>query len=182
MKQWLILVFLFGVLITSVCGAEPADDDDKLHSVIAAMITKISAYATLPQNAADSNQEPLVVAVFAEDRKTLETFENVINGKISGNQLWEVKQVHSLSEAAKYQFVFLDDEVPDPDNDWYRSARNRGVITFSCNETKRAVFNFVLVNGKVRFDIHLGLSQLAQVKFDPRLLKLARHLKKDEEQ
>ena len=159
-----------------------ADDDaDTLHSVIAAMITKISAYATLPGDGVDGDQRPVAVAVFSKDRNTLGAFEQLINGKTSGGHLWRVKQVHSLAEASKYQFVFFDDESPDPENDWYLSAKEKGVITFSSNENKRAIFNFVLVDGKVRFDIHLGLSQMAQVKFDPRLLKLARHLKKSEE-
>lgn len=148
-----------------------------MHTVIAAMITKLPAYTTWPAEPAHQKTGRATLAVMTSDAATLATFRKRMDGVKFGGLTWKVVSVSSLDEAAGHQFVFLGKDVKKPGSDWYEKRHSEGVLTFGQNAQAGCIFNFLLVDGRLRFDLDMTLAKRAGMSVDSRLLKLARNVR-----
>lgn len=148
------------------------------HEVVAAMIIKIADYTSWPKGRDPAKDHEITLAVLSEDKQILNVFLRSIHNRKVGKVIWKVKQVTSLSEAEGYSILFVDDHHKTGGQEWHARFHDRGILTFGEGENANCMFNFLLLNGKVRFDLDLNAAKSAGMGFDSRMIKLARQLKK----
>ena len=165
------------VIIGLGSPARAADSRERIHTVIAAMIVKLPSFAKWPAQPPQAESGTATLAVATRDKDVLATFRKGVEGRTIGNLTWRVEQASTLAEAARHQFVFFASDAPKPDADWYEARREKGVLTFGEGGENSCIFDFVIVDGRVRFDLNMVQAQAAGMGIDPRLLKLAQNVR-----
>lgn len=154
------------------------ENSSRFHDVVAAMIIKIADYTYWPEGRDPAKGDEITLAVLSEDKQILNVFLRSVHNRKVGKVIWKVKQVTSLSEAEGYSILFVDDHHKTGGQEWYARFHDRGILTFGEGENANCMFNFILLNGQVRFDLDLNAAKSAGMGFDSRMIKLARQLKK----
>lgn len=172
---WLLaLVMLFSLALST----SAASSSSKFHSVIAGIISKLPSYTTWPTN---QPSETATLAVWTTSDTTFAAFKKEMDGRQGGGLQWNVVRVQSLAEAAEHRFVFFGRNVEEPPRTWYADLRHRGILTFgesNGSDPQGSIFNFTVIRGKVRFDLDMTFAQAAGMRVDPRIMKLARKVKR----
>lgn len=160
--------------------ADAIGANDKVHRVIAGMIAKMPAFTKWPTEPDFRSTKVATLAVMTANDATFAAFKREMDGRQSGGLTWKVKRVRTLAETTGYQFVFFGKEFREPELEWYRTRKTTGVLTFGEKETRSdrsAIFSFVVVKGRLRFDVDMVAAGEANVSIDPRLFKLARKVR-----
>jgi len=90
---------------------------------------------------------------------------------------WKVARVRTLDEAGAHKFIFFARTHANRRWNGIGVGEPRGVLTFgeqAPRAGRAAIFSFVVVKGRIRFDVNMAMAREAGVSMDSRLLKPAR--------
>ncbi len=156
------LVFSFIFLWTSSVWA--GADLEKLEAIY---IQKIINYIDWPQ----ADGEDFVIAVEGQD-ELFNHLEDVFRTPVRGKTVRIMRYDRKGSVApARILCLFTSrDKIPSQSGVLVITQRDKGI-------PDGAVINFVLEEGKLRFDINNSEAQRREIRINARLLKLARSIK-----
>jgi len=179
-----LAALLFGGISEIATAADGPDFADSVMNMSLEELMEVQVEIVSKKPTLISTTPAAVTVINAEDirRSGARTLPEILRqapGVQAAQQnanYWRVVSVNSLDDAARYQFVFFGKDVNKPGSDWYEERHSQGVLTFGQNGKAGCIFNFLLVDGRLRFDLDMTLAKRAGMRVDSRLLKLARRV------
>jgi hypothetical protein len=104
---------------------------------------------------------------------------DTIGNKKNHNQQIIFNFIRNPSEARNCQLVFLDFANRESLRGWISSMAELAVLTVSDKQefiTMGGMIQFVIVDGKIRFDINQSAAKSSSIKVSSKLLRLARNV------
>ena len=169
-----------------VAGARPVlpgslEETELLErSVKAAFLFKFPNYVDWPSAAFGTADAPIVIGVAGSEGVARE-LQQIVAGRTGGQRPVVVRQLREGDSLADVQVLFIGRSDAPRMQAWLRAARDRPILTVTEAEAgleQGAVINFVLVQGRVRFDISLEAAERSGLKVSSRLLAVAQQVRK----
>jgi hypothetical protein len=104
---------------------------------------------------------------------------DTIGNKQNHNQQIIFNFIRHPSEARNCQLVFLDFADRESLREWVSSMAELAVLTVSDKQefiNMGGMIQFVIVDGKIRFDINQSAAKISSIKVSSKLLRLARNV------
>ena len=174
----LVLVAIFALAQSSTAQAQTEAERALEHRVKAAFLYRFTEYVNWPNAARARPDAPFVIAVVGSEPVAEELRQITIGRTVSGRPV-EVRRAAGAEAMAPAQIVFIADSERQRLRDVIRAApRNALVVT----ETEGAlaqgsVINFVLLEGRVRFEISLDSAEKRALRLSSRLLAVAQSVR-----
>ncbi|MES2732727.1 MAG: YfiR family protein [Bacteroidota bacterium] len=143
--------------------------DYKFHSLFVYNFTK---YIQWPESAQSGD---FVIGVFGNSAITSE-LEKLVANKTVGAQKIVVRKVHSIAEADKLQILFIPQNKSKEFDAIQQSLKGKPVLLVTEKDgfgKKGSGINFVILDGKMRFELNLAATQMAGLKVSSQLSSLA---------
>jgi hypothetical protein len=174
LKRLMLSLFLLP-LISSVTYANP-DDSELEYRVKSAFLYNFTKFIEWPVS--DVTRSDFVMCVAGNSQFHTKLIETVGNKK-NHNQPISFNLIRHPSEARNCQLVFLGFTEPEVLRDWIGSMSELAVLTVSDKQdfiNVGGMIQFVIVDGKIRFDINQSVAKSLRIKVSSRLLGLARNV------
>jgi len=145
------------------------------RSVKAAFVYKFLGYVEWPDNAFASGDAPIVVGVIGADDVAAE-LADIVRGRSVNNRPVEVRRLHAGDPVIGVNVLFVGAAEHARLPQIMRAAAARNVLTITEVDDGLdlgTVINFVLVDGRVRFEVSLDAAERAGVRLSSRLLSVA---------
>jgi hypothetical protein len=169
---------LFGVVMLAG-GAPPAqaqDDGVLERQVKAAFLYKFTGFVSWPSGSFASPDTPLIIGVIGDDQLAAETAQIVAGRTVDGRPL-AVRRLNPTESAAGVHILF----VARPETARFAQIAKALpptpmlVVTESEAAFKQgSAINFVLQDGRVRFDVSVEAAERRGARLSSRLLAVAR--------
>jgi hypothetical protein len=170
---------LLASLIASSITASAAHARVTEDEVKAAYIFNLAQFVTWPATAFDSPQDPLRLCVTGDDRFSAVLDTTVQNEAADGHPL-VVENVRSEEMLQRCHLVFVPATHEDP-GAVFRATAGRSVLTVgeAANFLDAGgVVRFIIVSGRVRFDINVPPAAAAGLTVSSRVLQVARYVRR----
>jgi hypothetical protein len=175
---WLALALLGTALALAPPSPARADEESTAleRRVKAAFLYKFAGYVEWPAAAFDSAQAPVNIAVMGDDAIAAE-LEQLVVGRTSGGRPVAVRRIESLDDSGPLHILFIGRSESGRLRSLIRGAGTRAVLIVT--ETPGALamgsmINFVLADGRVRFEVALAAVEKRGLSLSSRLLAVAR--------
>ena len=155
--------------------AAPAPAAASERSIKAAFLYKFLDYAEWPDSAFAQPDSPLVIGVTGADDIAAE-LQQITAGRKVGSRPVSVRRVREADSLAGLHMLFIGRSESARLASLAHRARDRAVLTVTEIPgalEHGAIVNFVLVEGRVRFEIALDNAERSGVKLSSRLLAVA---------
>jgi hypothetical protein len=144
--------------------------------VKAAFIYKFAAYVDWPGAAFHGSDDPLVIGVIGEDAMAAE-LERLVEGRRSGGRAVQIRRIEDPAAPGNVHLLFVGHAASARLPEVAGAIDKRPVLLIS--ETAGALgqgsmINFVLDEGRVRFEVDLDAVQKNGLGLSSRLLAVAR--------
>jgi hypothetical protein len=176
--SWLALR-LTGLLVVVAACAPPVDAQVPAtaseRSVKAAFVYKFLGYVDWPSDAFAVPDAPLVIGVVAADDLAGDLAEVVRNRSV-GTHAIEVRTLRPADPLAGIDVLFVGAAARARLAALARAAAARGILVISESDDALAqgsMINFIVVDGRVRFEVALDSAERAGLKLSSRLLAVA---------
>ncbi|MES2732946.1 MAG: YfiR family protein [Bacteroidota bacterium] len=163
-----VSLIVLGLLFMS-CTTQAQSQDYRFHSIFMFNFTK---YIQWPE---DSKTGDFVIGIIGNSAITIE-LEKLANSKTVGTQKIVIKKIKSAGEAEKCQIVFIPQNESKDFEALQQSLKNKPVLIITEKDglvKKGSAINFVLQEGKMRFEMNLSATQSAGLKVSSQLTSLA---------
>jgi hypothetical protein len=156
-----------------------ADEDTSLErKVKAACLYKFASYVEWPAHAFTTPEEPVTIGVLG-DETLAEDLRRLVAGRKSGGRPIAVRPVRDLDALYELRVLFVADRESRRIEEIAAAAE--GGATLVVTETKGAIgrgtmINFVLHEGRVRFDVDLTAVARGGLTLSSRLLAVAQNV------
>jgi hypothetical protein len=171
------LAALLAILAIAGAGAARAQDDGALERrVKAAFLYKFSGYVDWPDGAFARPDTPLVIGVLGDDALAAETAQAVAGRSVGGRPL-AAKRLALADVAAGAHVLFVARSETARFAQVLKALPPGPVLVVTESEAafrQGSAINFVLVDGRVRFDVALDAAERRGAKLSSRLLAVAR--------
>ena len=160
-------------------GAAPAEAERALERrVKAAFLFRFTEFVSWPGPAFGRPGAPFVIAVASHDGLA-EELRQITSGRTVQGRAVEVRRVREPETLQAAQMVFVADSDRQRLREWVRAApRHALIVTESAGAlTAGSVINFVIVEGRVRFEISLESAEKRGLRMSSRLLAVAQDVK-----
>lgn len=160
---------------SAALGAAPAEAERALERrVKAAFLFRFTEFVSWPDPAFGRPDAPFVIAVASHDGLADE-LQQITSGRTVHGRPIEVRRVREPETLRAAQMVFVADSDRQRLREWVRAApRHALIVTESAGAlTAGSVINFVIVEGRVRFEISLESAEKRGVRMSSRLLAVA---------
>jgi hypothetical protein len=167
---WAVL----GIVFIAPAHAQTRDE----YQVKAAFLYNFALFVQWPAEAFNSPMDPIVTCVLGKDPFG-HWLKEAINGRSIDGRALTLRHIAGAAEAASCQILFVG--ASEPKRVWASLAGIRKVLTVGeCGDASEggAIVNFVIEDGRVRFEINTDAADLGKVRISSRLLSLARLTKK----
>ncbi len=169
----LLPVLLLGVLFSGAASGARADAISKEYQLKAAFLYNFAKFVEWPPLRFESDTEPIVIAVLGQSPFHSELEALVENRSVNGRAI----RVRSITDAADLSAVHIL-FVPSGEEHRLKGSifGDRGVLTVGESDVfadRGGVIRFIVVAGKVRFEINQASSDKAGLRLSGQLLKLA---------
>ncbi len=159
-------------------GASPAiAESGQLElKVKSAFIYNFTKYITWPVNEADKSEGLLSICV-AKNSDIFDLVEETIDGKISNGRTVEVSLVRDRTALSDCDLVYAQDSRVA--QEWREELSSYGIVTVGEGGNfvdDGGVFGFVVLDGKMRFEINLAKAEKKGLKISSKLLSLAQRV------
>jgi hypothetical protein len=149
------------------------------RSVKAAFIYKFLGYVDWPADAFAAPDAPLVIGVMGADDLAGDLGELVRGRDVNGHPL-EVRPLRSGDALAGVNVLFVGAAERRRLSALTRAAATRGILTIS--EAREglddgSIINFMLIDGRVRFEVALDAAERAGIRLSSRLLAVAHYVR-----
>jgi hypothetical protein len=176
--RWLGGRFAAAALVAVVCAPfavaqVPATASER--SVKAAFVYKFLAYVDWPADAFASAEAPLVIGVAGADEFAAD-LADVVRGRVLGNHPLEVRRMRPGESLRGLNVLFVGAPERGRLATLARAAAARGILTVSESDDgldQGSVINFIVVDGRVRFEVALDAAERAGIRLSSRLLAVA---------
>jgi hypothetical protein len=162
-----------GVFVASA-QAQARDE----YQVKAAFLYNFARFVEWPAEVFAGPADPIVICILGRDPFE-HWLKDAINGHSIGGRALTLRQIAGAGEAPSCQILFAGSS--EPKRVWTALAGVRKVLTVGeCGDASEggAIVNFVIEDGKVRFEINPEAAEFAKMRISSRLLSLARLTKR----
>jgi hypothetical protein len=175
---WLLACCLMGLPHTV-----RADDASiaKEHEVKAAFIYNFLKFVEWPASRFGETNAPLVIGVVGKSPIAAALESAVQNRKLNGRHLI-VKTVETYEDARTAHLLFVPASEDNRLAELLPALADSGVLTVGESAAfakQGGIINFVLQDGKLRFEINVGVVERAGLKISAQLQKLAKTVRKE---
>jgi len=157
-------------------GRESVDREVPEYKVKAAFLYNFVRFIEWPHHAFPAPESPLIVGIIGED-----PFEGLLDKMLEGKSLdkrpFLVKRLRSSADSRECHIIFISASATGRLPLILNSIERSPILTVG-EEAEFArqggIINFVIVDGKVQFEINPRAAERAGLKISARLLSLAR--------
>lgn len=174
---WLALTAcIFALCVESALAmAQSAGGDDVERQVKAAYLFKFGGYVEWPDRAFATTDGPIRIGVLGSPALADELAQTVAGRVINGRQI-SVQKLKPGDSLAGIHILFIDHTSNDRLGEILASVKGQPVLTVTESEQGLAqggVINFVIVGGKLRFEISSRTAQQGSLNISARLRSAA---------
>jgi len=164
------VVFIFLLLTPSIEGATLLE-----YQIKAAFIYNFLKFIDLPKVKENGT---INVCIFGDDPFGKAIY--LLEGKKVGNKTLHIKKIDEVKKISGCQVVFFPASQKDKLKEALEFAKKKPILTIG--EVPHfldmgGVINFVIIDGKIRFEINESIARELGIKISSRLLRLARQVK-----
>lgn len=169
----IILLLIYAI----VCNHSPAfahHSKPTENTVKTAYIYNFAKLVEWPESAFERQDTPLILGLLGEDTMT-RSLSALENKMVRGRPI-SIKQLPSLNAANQCHILYIAANQPHPLETILSVFRDLPCLTISSMEgfaRRGGMINFIYINQKIRFEINLGATRIADLKVSSRLLKIA---------
>lgn len=145
------------------------------HKVKAAFIHKFIKFTKWPKETFISDNSPILICVYGES-PIWAGLKNLENKAVMGRQLKIVK-VNEPDLKKKCHIIFVSKAKKDELDSLLNKINKSGIMTIGESDgfaEKGGMINFVIVEGKLRFEINVGAIERSGLKLSSKLLRLGK--------
>lgn len=167
-------MLLAGALCWPAGNAKAADVSLESR-VKAAFLFQMAGYVEWPSAAFPRPDTPVNIAVVGAEA-VAEELTRITPGRTVQNRTLAVKPVKDPSGLAGAHIVFIGDDRKAQLKQFAARAREQGVLLVTESEgalSDGSMVNFILVDGRVRFEVALDPARRSGIKLSSRLLSVA---------
>jgi hypothetical protein len=161
-------------ILGSVFIAETRGQARDEYQVKAAFLYNFARFVEWPAEVFTGPADPIVTCILGKDPFG-HWLKEAINGRSIEGRALTLRHIAGAAEAASCQILFVGSS--EPKRVWAGLASVRRVLTVGeCGDASEggAIVNFVIEDGKVRFEINTDAAELGKVRISSRLLSLTR--------
>jgi hypothetical protein len=153
------------------------------YPVKAAFLFNFTKYVDWPATAFTNTAAPIIIGILGDDpfgRK----LDDIISSELVKSRPLTVRRLTRMEEANSCHLLFISRSEKDRIADILAGLRGAPVVAVSEIEgfcRKGGVFNFVLTNQNIRFEINPAAAERAGLKISSKLLNLPKAIKVSEE-
>jgi hypothetical protein len=156
--------------------AAPAPQTALERRVKAAFLYKFAGYVDWPAPAFHGAGDPLVIGVAGDDALADE-IERLVQGRRSAGRVVQVRRIEDLAEPGNAHLLFIGRAQAHRIGEVVQAVRQRPVLLVSESPDalrQGSMINFVIDEGRVRFEVDLDAAQRNGLGLSSRLLTVAR--------
>lgn len=167
-----VLLALVGVIVSGSPGKTQVSASES--AVKATYLYKFAPFVRWPASAFPSPTSPFHLCVVGND-----PFGRVLEQAVSGQRLdghpMAVRRLRSAESAAGCHILYFGDAASRSSADTLRTLKGAPVLTVSdqSRAVQGAIIQFIVMNGRVRFDIDTSAAAANGVTISSKLLSLA---------
>lgn len=173
-RLWAMAVMfaVFGLLLHN--GARAESEQVLERQVKAAFLYRFTEFITWPEEVSPTPNRPFVIAVIGPD-SLADELRQVVFGRAVQNRPVEVRRLSGDSGFTDENIIFISDEQRQRLPHVVRAAPRGALIVTESNGALSlgSIINFVLVDGRVRFEIALDAAERRGLRLSSRLLAVA---------
>jgi hypothetical protein len=161
---------MLGAVFIAPAQAEAPDE----YQVKAAFLLNFARFVEWPAEAFTGPADPIVTCILGKDPFG-RWLKEAINGRSIEGRALTLRHITGAAEATSCQILFVGSS--EPKRVWSALSGVRRILTVGeCGDASEggAIVNFVIEDGRVRFEINTEAAELAKVRISSRLLSLAR--------
>lgn len=180
--RWVGVGLLLGLLLPLLVATSRASDAEASleKRVKAAFLYKFAGYVDWPAGVFAAADSPLVFGVLG-DHSLAEELDRAAGGRSIEARPLLVKQLHAGDDFADVNVLFVATGPSVADALRATDLRPMLVVTESESAlSKGSVINFIVVDGRVRFEISTAGAEQRGLKLSSRLLAVAYNLRAEE--
>lgn len=173
------LRFTLAALLLSYWMAAPAQEAaSTVEEVKAAYLQKFPAFITWPSSAFETSTSDFVMAVLEDEAVFRELSKLAVGRQVQGRPL-VVRRLTQLDALERLHVVYIGRKAADVRNGSTSLARKQVLVVTDVpgGLERGAIVNFIVVDGKVRFELSLPAAAFADLKLDSRLVTVAERVK-----
>lgn len=176
-RTWLSALAFTGTCWLVAAGLALAQDATLTASadnVKAAYLFKLPAYVEWPAQRFERPDSPLIVGVLEAD-PVAEALSALSAGRTSNGHPVVVRRMRLEDEIAGVHVLFVGDGAAERAEEVAEQTARQSVLTVADFEAGSAasVIDFVIVNGRVRFEVRLDAAEERGLRLNARLLNVA---------
>jgi hypothetical protein len=160
-------------------GAQGADDGEALERrVKAAFLYKFAGYVEWPTRAFAGPETPVTIGVIGAESLAAELVQ-AVTGRTVNDRPVTVKRLKPGESLAGIHILFVGRAESSRLGQLAQSAHPRSILTVTESDgalARGSVINFVLTDGRVRFEIALDSAEKSGLKLSSRLLAVAQQV------
>jgi hypothetical protein len=160
--------------------ARAAEDTETLEQrVKAAYLYKFAGYIEWPAKSFSRSDTPVTIGVMGNELLAAELIQ-AVTGRTVNDRVVTVKRLKAGDSLAGIHVLFIGKTESARLNQLAQSAQPRSILTVTESDGALAhgsVINFVLNDGRVRFEIALDSAEKSGLKLSSRLLAVAQEVR-----
>lgn len=173
------MALLAGATAFCAGGGHTAEGDVSLeYRVKAAFLYQIAGYVEWPQHAFPRPDTPVTIGVIGAE-PLAEELSRIAPGRTIGNRRIAVRRLSEPASLEGVQVLFIGRERRSQVASLTQKATERAVLVVTESEGALAdgsMVNFVLVDGRVRFEVGLDAARRGGLTLSSRLLAVAQQV------
>jgi hypothetical protein len=176
---WLCAVLLGCFSAWTPWSAQGAEDSESLERrVKAAFLYKFAGYVEWPTKAFARPETPVTIGVIGAEPLAAELVQ-AVTGRTVNDRPVTVRRLKPGESLAGLHILFVGRAESARLDQLAQSARPRSILTVTESDgalARGSVINFVLTDGRVRFEIALDSAEKSGLKLSSRLLAVAQQV------
>jgi hypothetical protein len=178
-RAWVCAVALSWIAAWTPWSAWAADDSEALElRVKAAFLYKFAGYVEWPPKSFARPEMPVTIGVIGAESLAAELTQ-AVTGRTVNDRAVAVKRLKAGESLAGVHVLFVGRSENARLDQLAQSAQPRSILTVSESDgalARGSVINFVLTEGRVRFEIALDSAEKSGLKLSSRLLAVAQQV------
>jgi hypothetical protein len=174
--MYALAAVLFAIMSCTVPRAQAQTDADRTleHRVKAAFLFRFTDFVTWPEGALARPDAPLVIVVVGRDA-VADELRAIVAGRTVESHPIEVRRGSDADSLRGAHMIFFADMDRTRLRELIRNAPRSAVIVTETEGalTQGSIINFVVVDGRVRFEISVEAAEKRSLRLSSRLLAVA---------
>jgi uncharacterized protein DUF4154 len=170
------LAFVLGTLLASGVSGEQVNE----NQMKAAYLYNFAKFVEWPSETFKNARDPIVICVLGQEA-LFQTLEEALSGETIEDRKLVVRRVSDGQQATRCQILFVGSTDLKNLRSILRDLKGPGILTLGETEDFTAeggVANLRLEGKKIGIEINLSAAERQQLRISPKLLSLARIVKK----